>query len=102
MLTNSSINLVGKLGGRGSGFENWRSQVLKVQQKKVRSIIPGKFYLIYTNLSISAKSPLWKVFSPHISLHYKIIIIFHGDPTPKSGPVVTSSLRMAAFVNKLL
>src|SRR6218665_933942 len=57
-----------KTRGRGS---------LKVQQKDVCSIgfrvgpiILGNSYLIYTNLSIPAKSPLWKVLSSHISLHY--------------------------------
>src|SRR6218665_943884 len=30
------------------------------------------FYLIYTNLSISEKSPLWKLFSSLISVHYRI------------------------------
>jgi len=32
----------------------------------IYGIIHGNFYLIYTNLSISAKSPLWKVFLSHI------------------------------------
>jgi len=38
------------------------------------------FYFIYTNLSTSEKSPFWKVFSSHISVHY-MTIIFDGDPT---------------------
>ena len=41
------------------------------------------FYLIYTHLSISEKSPPWRVFSSNISVRYNIydIIIFQGDPT---------------------
>jgi len=33
---------------------------------------PQNFYLIYTNLSVSEKSPLWKVFSSHIPVHYRL------------------------------
>jgi len=50
--------------------------VLKVQQKEVCStgfrVSSRNFYWIYTNLSISEKPPLWKVFSSHVSVHYRI------------------------------
>jgi len=62
-----------KNGRREYGLENWGWWVLKVQQKEAPSTgfkvsSPG-FLFIYTNLSISKKSPLWKVFSSHISVH---------------------------------
>jgi len=35
---------------------------------------------LYTNLSISAKSPIWKVFSCHIPLHYTYYFV--NTPRP--------------------
>ena len=32
------------------------------------------FYLINTNLSISEKSPVWKVFLSHISVYYRTVV----------------------------
>jgi len=66
-----------KSGGRGSGFENWGSWVLKVQQMEVRNtwlrVSSAKFlFKLYTNYSISEKSPLWKVFSSRIPVCYRI------------------------------
>src|SRR6218665_2041848 len=37
---------------------------------------------LYTNLSISAKSPLWKVYPCHISLHYTVFLYFLETPRP--------------------
>jgi len=35
----------------------------------IEGMTPGIFILIYTNLSISEKLPLWKMFSSHIPVH---------------------------------
>jgi len=37
-----------------------------------QDIIPRIFIQLYANISISEKSPLWKVFSSHIPVHYWI------------------------------
>ena len=42
------------------------------------------FYLIYTNLFICEKSPLWKVFPSPIPVHYGTIIKFQGETTTHS------------------
>ena len=56
-----------KVEGRGSSKFNKRRHVAQYL-----GYHPRNFYLIYTNLSTSEKSPLWKVFSSHISVHYRI------------------------------
>jgi len=44
---------------------------MKAHSTGLRVLTP-EFYLVYTNLSISEKSPLWKVFLSHILVHYRI------------------------------
>jgi len=75
------VNLVRKLEGLDPGFENWESRVLKLQQTEARNTgNTWDFYLLYTNISISEKSPLWKVFSSHIPVLYGIY--FMETPRP--------------------
>src|SRR6218665_432740 len=93
----------------GVGLENWGWRILKVQQKEARSAgfkvsSPG-FLFIYTNLSISNKSPLWKVFSSHISVHALYdVTVFHVDPaTPHDSPsqnlgVAAPTLRIDVYI----
>ena len=38
----------------------------------IEDIIPGICISLYTNYSISEKSPLWKVFSSHIPVLHRI------------------------------
>jgi len=38
----------------------------------IEGINPTIFIELYTHYSISEKSPLWKVFTSHISVHYRI------------------------------
>ena len=49
----------------------------------IEGIIPGNCIQFYTNYSISEKSPLWKVFSPHIPVHYRIYFRRPHNPHPK-------------------
>ena len=64
--------------GSGSWVQVWKLGVwvLTVQQMEALStglrVLSPEFYLIYKNLSISENSPLWKVFSSHCSVHYRI------------------------------
>jgi len=78
---------VWKLGSRGSSECNNRRWVAHDLRYRLRKVLFG----IHESVYMSVKSPLWKVFSSHISLHYKIlgynhISWRHHDPaTPKSG-----------------
>ena len=55
----SGVNLVSK-GGRGSGFENWGSWVLKVQKTEARSI----------GLNVSSPEFLFNMHKPFYFLSY--------------------------------
>jgi len=69
----SGVNLVWKVGVVGPGLktgEGRGSYKLNKRRWVVQNL--GYHHLIYTNLTISEKSPLWKVFSPRISVHYRI------------------------------
>jgi len=66
--TCSGVNLVWKLGSRGSWFKIWRVVSPEVKRTEVRrTLLRVSFreflYLMYTNLSIYEKSPHWKVFN---------------------------------------
>ena len=82
-------------------FENWGLWVLKVQYAEARSTGLREvllFYLIYTNLSITGKSPLWKVFSSHPA-HYSNISWRPPRPSiaKSDGRDLTTS-RINAFI----
>ena len=95
----SGVNLLWEVGGRESGFENWGSWVLKVQQT-----VAG-----ITGFRVSSPEYLcryfWKVItleSVLVSYFYTLehIIIFHGDPKtliPKSWDRDPQFLRIDAY-----
>ena len=79
-----------KNGGRESGLENWGWWVLKFQQKEARSAgfkVSSRDFYLYTQICLSNKSPLWKVFSSHISVHALYdVTVFHVDPAIPTTP----------------
>ena len=65
-------------GDPGSGFEN-TSRNTELHHRII-------FISLYTNLSISEQSPLWRVFSAHIPVHISWIPKTSYEPfIPKSG-----------------
>jgi len=85
-----------KTGGRGSGFETEGRKVLNVQQTerstqhRIESIISGMF-IYCTQIFLFMKSHRFgkcSQFSSHIPVHYRNIVIYHGDPyDPTHDPI---------------
>jgi len=76
------------------GFENWgvigpKGSADRGTEHRIDGVIPGIFIYLYTNQSISEKSPSWKLFSSHFPVNYRIYNNIsrrpHNFPISKSG-----------------
>ena len=78
-------------GSRGSGFKNRVSWALNLQQTRHVAqdwgYHPWNFYLIYTDLSISEKLPLWKV----LYLIFLFIIGYNNISWRPHSPLTSKS-----------